>query len=96
MKLILWYLQRHCKAEGPRMRLTGYLRDAVAALFAALHLVLRPELQLLLFLLEVHQVPLVLQTRLPPLPQLQEQSDCREHHALPLKTTRGRKQSMSL
>ena len=49
----------------------------VEALVGALGLVLRSELELLLLLLKVHQVPLVLQPGLTPLPELQEQSDCR-------------------
>ena len=54
-----------------------HLRDAVAASVGALGLVLGSELKLLLLLLKVHQVPLVLQPGLTPLPELQEQSDCK-------------------
>lgn len=53
---------------------SGYLRDTVLASAGALGLILRPELQPLLLLLKVHQVPLILQPGLPSLPELQEQS----------------------
>lgn len=53
-----------------------HLRDLVESLAGALYLKLGPDLKLLLLLLEVHQVPLVLQPGLAPLPELQKQSHC--------------------
>jgi len=54
-----------------------HLSDAVQLAVGALGLVLWPKLQLLLLLLKVDQIPLVLQTGLPPLPELQKQRHCR-------------------
>lgn len=53
-----------------------HLSDAVHLPVGALGLILRPKLQLLLLLLKVDQVPLVLETSLPPLPELQKQRHC--------------------
>lgn len=55
-----------------------HLSDAVQLAVGALGLILWPKLQLLLLLLKVNQIPLVLQTRLPPLPELQKQRHCRD------------------
>lgn len=52
------------------------LSDFVESPASALDLKLRPDLQLWLLLLHVHQVPLVLQSSLTSFPELQEQSNC--------------------
>lgn len=52
------------------------LSDFVESPACALDLKLRPDLQLWLLLLHVHQVPLVLQSSLTSFPELQEQSNC--------------------
>lgn len=54
-----------------------HLGNAVQPATGTLGLVLGTKLQLLLLLLEVNQVPLVLETGLPPLPELQEQGHCK-------------------
>lgn len=54
----------------------GHLSDLVEPPVGALDLELGLDLELQLLLLEVHQVPLVLQPGLAPLPELQEEGDC--------------------
>ena len=55
-----------------------HLCDLVEPPVSASDLKLGPDLKLLLFLFKVHQVPLVLQPGLTPLPELQKQSYCQE------------------
>lgn len=54
-----------------------HLSDLVESPVSAPDLKLGPDLELLLLLLKVHQVPLVLQPGLTPFPELQKQSYCR-------------------
>lgn len=56
-----------------------HLSDLIESPFSASDLKLRPDLKLLLFLLKVHQVPLVLQPGLTPFPELQKQSYCQRN-----------------
>lgn len=53
-----------------------YLSDPVESLVSAFDFKLGSDLKLLLFLFKVHQVPLICQLGLAPLPELQEQSHC--------------------
>lgn len=58
------------------MKPLKHLSDLVQSPVCALDLKLWPDLKLLLFLLKVHQVPLVLEPGLTTFPELQKQSYC--------------------
>lgn len=60
------------------MKALKHLSDLVESPVGAPDLKLGPDLKLLLFLFKVHQVPLVLQPGLTPLPELQKQSYCQK------------------
>lgn len=53
-----------------------YLSYRILLLLGAFCLVLWPQLELLLFLFKINQIPLIFQSSLPSLPKLQEKRNC--------------------
>lgn len=53
-----------------------YLSYGILLLLGTFCFILRPQLELLLFLFKINQIPLIFQSSLPPLPKFQEKRNC--------------------
>lgn len=78
-QILLWFqtiFQHTTEFACMSTQQAHYLSYRILLLLGTFCLVLRPQLELLLFLFKINQIPLIFQSSLPPLPKLQEKCNC--------------------